>query len=86
MKGWLKSEQYIIYSDVWYCRNITGTMWSNNDCIFINFCVDLVVNRTLQEFKNDKNIQKVLKIAMLSSYVCVLSTVFCAIIAGFKGV
>ena len=50
------------------------------------FCVDLVVNRTLQEFKNDKNIQKVLKIAMLSSYVCVLSTVFCAIIAGFKGV
>lgn len=30
--------------------------------------------------------QKVLKIAMLSSYVCVLSTVFCAIIAGFKGV
>lgn len=50
------------------------------------FCVDLVVNRTLQEFKNDKNIQKVLKIAMLSSYVCVLSTIFCAIIAGFKGV
>jgi hypothetical protein len=50
------------------------------------FCVDLVVNRTLQEFKNDKNTQKVLKIAMLSSYVCVLSTVFCAIIAGFKGV
>jgi hypothetical protein len=49
------------------------------------FCVDLV-NRTLQEFKNDKNTQKVLKIAMLSSYVCVLSTVFCAIIAGFKGV
>lgn len=47
------------------------------------FCVDLVVNRTLQEFKN---IQKVLKIAMLSSYVCVLSTIFCAIIAGFKGV
>ena len=50
------------------------------------FCVDLVVNRTLQEFKNDKNTQKVLKIAMLSSYVCVLSTIFCAIIAGFKGV
>nr|DAE73544.1 MAG TPA: hypothetical protein [Caudoviricetes sp.]DAP04269.1 MAG TPA: hypothetical protein [Caudoviricetes sp.] len=50
------------------------------------FCVDLVVNCTLQEFKNDKNTQKVLKIAMLSSYVCVLSTVFCAIIAGFKGV
>lgn len=50
------------------------------------FCVDLVVNRKLQEFKNDKNIQKVLKIAMLSSYVCVLSTIFCAIIAGFKGV
>jgi hypothetical protein len=50
------------------------------------FCVDLVVNRTLQEFKNDKNTQKVLKIAMLSSYVCVLSTVFCAIITGFKGV
>nr|DAM42932.1 MAG TPA: hypothetical protein [Caudoviricetes sp.]DAY93389.1 MAG TPA: hypothetical protein [Caudoviricetes sp.] len=50
------------------------------------FCVYLVVNRTLQEFKNDKNTQKVLKIAMLSSYVCVLSTVFCAIIAGFKGV
>nr|DAJ37932.1 MAG TPA: hypothetical protein [Caudoviricetes sp.] len=25
-------------------------------------------------------------IAMLSSYVCVLSTIFCAIIAGFKGV
>lgn len=44
------------------------------------------MNRTLQEFKNDKNTQKVLKIAMLSSYVCVLSTVFCAIIAGFKGV
>ena len=43
------------------------------------FCVDLVVNRTLQEFKNDKNTQKVLKIAMLS-------TIFCAIIAGFKGV
>jgi len=50
------------------------------------FCVYLVVTRTLQEFKNDKNTQKVLKIAMLSSYVCVLSTVFCAIIAGFKGV
>ena len=50
------------------------------------FCVDLVVNRTLQEFKNDKNTQKVLKIAMLSSYVGVLSTIFCAIIAGFKGV
>ena len=50
------------------------------------FCVYLIVNRTLQEFKNDKNTQKVLKIAMLSSYVCVLSTVFCAIIAGFKGV
>ena len=50
------------------------------------FCVYLVVNRTLQEFKNDKNTQKVLKIAMLSSYVCVLSTIFCAIIAGFKGV
>lgn len=61
-------------------------MWSNNGYIFINFCVYLVVNRTLQEFKNDKNTQKVLKIAMLSSYVCVLSTVFCAIIAGFKGV
>lgn len=54
-------------------------------CLLI-FCVNLVVNRTLQEFKNDKNTQKVLKIAMLSSYVCVLSTIFCAIIAGFKGV
>lgn len=50
------------------------------------FCVDLAVNHTLQEFKKDKNTQKFLKIAMLSSYVCVLSTVFCAIIAGFKGV
>lgn len=50
------------------------------------FCVDLAVNHTLQEFKKDKNTQKILKIAMLSSYVCVLSTVFCAIIAGFKGV
>ena len=49
------------------------------------FCVDLAVNHTLQEFKKDKNTQKILKIAMLSSYVCVLSTVFCAIIAGFKG-
>lgn len=33
------------------------------------FCVDLVVNRTLQEFKNDKNIQKVLKCYHLM-YVC----------------
>lgn len=50
------------------------------------FCVDLAVNHTLQEFKKDKNTQKILKIAMLSSYVCVLSAIFCAVIAGFKGV
>ena len=35
------------------------------------FCVDLVVNRTLQEFKNDKNIQKVLKLQCYHlMYVC----------------
>ena len=45
-----------------------------------------LVNSKLYELKKDKNTQKVLKIAMLSSYVCVLSTIFCAIIAGFKGV
>ena len=63
-----------------------GLCGSTKTIYLLIFCVDLVVNRTLQEFKNDKNTQKVLKIAMLSSYVCVLSTIFCAIIAGFKGV
>ena len=45
-----------------------------------------LVNSKLQEFKNDKNVRNVLKCAMLSAYVCVLFTIFCAIIAGFKGV
>lgn len=49
----------------------------NTDKESQNVC-ELVGKRTEQV--------KVLKIAMLSSYVCVLSTVFCAIIAGFKGV
>ena len=31
------------------------------------FCVDLVVNRTLQEFKNDKNIQKYKKYVALNN-------------------
>lgn len=35
-----------------------------------------LVNSKLYELKKDKNTQKVLKIAMLSSYVCVLSTIF----------
>lgn len=45
-----------------------------------------LVNSKLQEFKNDKNARNVLKYAMLSAYVCVLFTIFCAVIAGFKGV
>lgn len=45
-----------------------------------------LVNSKLYEFKKDKNVRNLLKCAMLSSYVCVLFTIFCAIIAGFKGV
>lgn len=47
---------------------------------------DLVVNRTVQEFKRDKTVRNVLKVAMISSYIGVLCAMCYWIIVGFKGV
>lgn len=42
------------------------------------FCVDLAVNRTLQEFKNDKNTQKSFKNCnVIILCMCVINCILC---------